>query len=214
MDRIIKPLDNASIGGAIQKLINDNIKNINTIFIGEIVDIQNGRVSVIDIVKDREDFQNPIINNLLVCVPYSKEWTLNFKLSKGDKGLCLVSKKDISLYKQNGNACVKNTNRVFDINDSIFIPCSLYDRESNDVDFIIKDKNGGRLIEFKEEELIIKANKIKVTNETNSLKDILNDLIDNIKNLIITTPNGAGSINPASAALLDNIKLKVENLFK
>lgn len=56
--------------------------------------------------------------------------------------------------------------------------------------------------------------KIDIRNDAVVLKDILNDLILELKNAIIQTPSGAGNFSPTTTAKLDVIDNQINQLFK
>ncbi|MGR3790668.1 hypothetical protein ACUXZJ_07130 [Flavobacterium sp. TN-1] len=60
----------------------------------------------------------------------------------------------------------------------------------------------------------IENDKVEISDGTNSLGDLLEDLIKNISDLNIITPNGTGTVSPDSKLLLKNLKGKFKNLLK
>lgn len=159
--------EQGDLGLAIQNLIIDNLKALNTCFLAEIVAIKENKVSVRQVVKSDGKEADLIVNNCLVGFAFGGDWQTQFKLKTGDIGLCVVANKDISTYKQSGVACVAPTKRFKNVNDSIFLPLSLYKTlPIESVDFTIKGKDDE--ITFKSGELTLQASqsiKAKGTSE-------------------------------------------------
>lgn len=146
MSEMVNPIqsgDEIDIGAAIQGLIEDNLRALNTAWLGEIARIDGNFVSVKQVVRASRDEPFNIVNNLLIAFPYSKTWQMQYKLSVGDIGLCIVCGRDLDLFKQNGKAVLANTPRVKVLQDSVFIPLSLYNTLPNSsVDFTLKGASG------------------------------------------------------------------------
>ena len=146
------------LGLAIQNLITQNLKNLNTCFLAEIVAINQNKVSVKQVIKSASSEADLIVNNCLVAFPFSQNWQMQFKLKIGDIGLCLVCNKDISTYKQSGVSSIASTKRFKSVNDSIYLPLSMFKSLANDsVDFTIKGTDGDE-ITFNQGKLTINAN--------------------------------------------------------
>ncbi|MFS1522143.1 hypothetical protein ACIPCA_12725 [Flavobacterium covae] len=62
--------------------------------------------------------------------------------------------------------------------------------------------------------LKLENDKLEVFDGKNSLGSLLDDLIANINNLKITTPNGIGTVSPDSKLLIEALKEKFKNLLK
>ena len=156
-----KPIDTSAdendLGLAIQNLIQENIKALNTCFLAKIVAINGNKVSISQVIKS-ENESEVIVNDCLVAFPFSSVWQIQYALKTGDIGIALVINKDISGYKQGGAECVAITSRYKDLNDSIFIPLSLFKTLPNDsVDFTIKGESDE--LTFKKGELLIQCAK-------------------------------------------------------
>ena len=207
-ENIIKPYQN-DFGVAIQSLIQDNIKNINTAFIAKVQSISEDKkkVNIVNVIKNEAGNQNVVISNVLIAQPYSSEWEIAFKVGVGDIGLAIVCKNDITNYKDSGGDSTANTQRHFDITDSIFIPLSLYLQKENDsLGFSIKNKNGDCEFSFSDEgKLSIKAKEVEVTSQnpisigtSQTLLDCFNAIIDNLQTAII---GGVTSGSPATQTI-------------
>lgn len=149
--------EQGDLGLAIQNLITNNLKSLNTCFLAEIVAIKANKVSVRQVIKSSTSEADLIVNECLIAFPYSSGWQVQFKLKTGDIGLCLVANKDISTYKQSGRASIATTKRFKSVNDSIFLPLSMFKTLANDsVDFTIKGADGDEFT-FDSGELTINA---------------------------------------------------------
>lgn len=157
-----KPIDTSAeqgdLGLAIQMLIQRNLQNFNTCFLAQIVGINGNKVSVTQMIKSNGAEADLIVNDCLIAYPFSNVWQVQFALKNGDIGICIVLNKDISAYKQSGERCNAPTNRYKDINDSVFIPLSLFKTLPNDsVDFTIKGESDE--LTFNKGELLIQCAK-------------------------------------------------------
>ena len=145
-ENVIQSGEDGDLGIAIQGLIDDNIKALGTSWLAEITSIKENKVSVKQVIRSADEEQELIVNDCLVLFPFSQLWQTQFKLKVGDIGICLVLNKDITLYKANGKAVLANTKRFKNINDSIFIPASLFKSLNNDdVNFLIQSDNGNEI---------------------------------------------------------------------
>lgn len=167
---LIKSGENNDLGLAIQNLINDNLRFIRTTYLAKIVSINENKVSIKPILRQKANEQVLIINNCMVAFPYSQLWQTQFKLKVGDIGVAIVIENDISSYKQSGNEGLNNTKRFKDVNDSIFIPLSLYTTLNNsDINYQIKDLGGTCLFEFDNAfDCNLKANNINTNANSNT----------------------------------------------
>ena len=207
-ENLIKPFEN-DFGVAIQALIQDNIKNINTAFIAKVQSISDDKkkVNIVNVIKNEASNQNVVISNVLIAQPYSSEWQISFKVGVGDIGLAIVCKDDITNYKQSGADSKANTKRHFDITDSIFIPLSLYLQGDNDnAGFSVKNKSGDCELSFdKDGKLSIKAKEVEIKSEnplsigtSETLLSCFNAIIDNLQTAII---GGVTSGSPATQTI-------------
>ena len=198
-------------GLAIQQLIEQNLKNARFCFLAKIISINNNKVSVIEIARQNQKEKNPILNNVLVAQPKSGEWEINFNLKVGDIGLCLVCDYDLSIYKNQGsNNFMISTDRRHDLNDCIFLPLSLYTQnKNNNIDFIIQDKSGNNIINFKGGNLDIKSEKIAtleaqlitIKSQQTTLKQVLANLAN-----VLTSSNTQTASNHTHATFDNTAK--------
>ena len=186
---LIKSGQSADLGTAIQNLINDNLRNIQTAFLCEIVAIENNKIDIRPILRKSADEKILTINNCLIGFNYSQNWSIQHKLKIGDIGIALVIQNDISSYKEQGKGGINATRRFKDANDAIYIPLSLYNSFSNDdINYQIKDLSDKCLFEFTNEfDNNLKAINIASTAEKNTT-------INSGENLTINT-QGKNSIN-------------------
>ena len=186
---LIKSGQSADLGTAIQNLINDNLRNIQTAFLCEIVAIENNKIDIRPILRKSSDEKILTINNCLIGFNYSQNWSIQHKLKIGDIGLALVIQNDISSYKEKGQGGINATRRFKDANDAIYIPLSLYNSFSNDdINYQIKDLSDKCLFEFTNEF----DNNLKAINITSTAEK--NTTINSSENLTINT-QGKNSIN-------------------
>ena len=186
---LIKSGESSDLGTAIQNLINDNLRNIQTAFLCEIVAIENNKIDIKPILRKDESEKILTINNCLIGFNYSQNWSIQHKLKIGDIGLALVIQNDISSYKEQGKGGINATRRFKDANDAIYIPLSLYNSFSNDeINYQVKDLGGTCLFEFNNDfDSNLKA--INITSEAQK-----NTNITSGENLTIST-QGKNSIN-------------------
>ena len=186
---LIKSGQSADLGTAIQNLINDNLRNIQTAFLCEIVAIENNKIDIRPILRKSSDEKILTINNCLIGFNYSQNWSIQHKLKIGDIGLALVIQNDISSYKEKGQGGINATRRFKDANDAIYIPLSLYNSFSNDeINYQVKDLSEKCLFEFTNEF----DNNLKAINITSTAEK--NTTINSGENLTIST-QGKNSIN-------------------
>ena len=186
---LIKSGQSADLGTAIQNLINDNLRNIQTAFLCEIVAIENNKIDIRPILRKSSDEKILTINNCLIGFNYSQNWSIQHKLKIGDIGIALVIQNDISSYKEKGQGGINATRRFKDANDAIYIPLSLYNSFSNDeINYQIKDLSDKCLFEFTNEF----DNNLKAINITSTAEK--NSTINSGENLTIST-QGKNSIN-------------------
>lgn len=146
---LIRSGESSDLGAAIQNLINDNLRNIQTAFLAEIVAIENNRIDISPILRKDAKEKVLTINNCLVAFNYSQHWSIQHKLKIGDIGIALVMQNDISSYKEQGKGGINATRRFKDANDAIYIPLSLYNSFSNDaINYQVKDLSEKCLFEF------------------------------------------------------------------
>lgn len=146
---LIKSGESSDLGTAIQNLINDNLRNIQTAFLAEIVAIESNKIDISPILKKDAKEKVLTINNCLVAFNYSQHWSIQHKLKIGDIGIALVMQNDISSYKEQGKGGINATRRFKDANDAIYIPLSLYNSFSNDaINYQVRDLGGTCLFEF------------------------------------------------------------------
>ena len=202
---LIKSGQSADLGTAIQNLINDNLRNIQTAFLCEIVAIENNKIDIRPILRKSSDEKVLTINNCLIGFNYSQNWSIQHKLKIGDIGLALVIQNDISTYKEKGQGGINATRRFKDANDAIYIPLSLYNSFSNDdINYQIKDLSDKCLFEFTNEF----DNNLKAINITSTAEK--NTTINSGENLTIST-QGKNSINSEQdTEIISKANLKAE----
>lgn len=218
---LIKSGENNDLGLAIQNLINDNLRFIRTTYLAKIVSINENKVSIKPILRQKANEQVLIINNCMIAFPYSQLWQTQFKLKVGDIGVAIVIENDISSYKQSGNEGLNNTKRFKDVNDSIFIPLSLYTTLNNsEVNYKIENNNKSCKMEFNNDEIgIFKAKLITLESETTTLKAKLLQLVSLLESMASgqTGPDGHGqtsTTSPGSIGQFNSWGSSLNSLFK
>lgn len=218
---LIKSGENNDLGLAIQNLINDNLRFIRTTYLAKIVSINENKVSIKPILRQKANEQILIINNCMIAFPYSQLWQTQFKLKVGDIGVAIVIENDISSYKQSGNEGLNNTKRFKDVNDSIFIPLSLYTTLNNsEVNYKIENSNKSCKMEFNNDEIgIFKAKLITLESETTTLKAKLLELVSLLESMASgqTGPDGHGqtsTTSPSSIGQFNSWGSSLNSLFK
>lgn len=218
---LIKSGENNDLGLAIQNLINDNLRFIRTTYLAKIVSINENKVSIKPILRQKANEQILIINNCMIAFPYSQLWQTQFKLKVGDIGVAIVIENDISSYKQSGNEGLNNTKRFKDVNDSIFMPLSLYTTLNNsEVNYKIENNNKSCKMEFNNDEIgIFKAKLITLESETTTLKAKLLELVSLLESMASgqTGPDGHGqtsTTSPGSIGQFNSWGSSLNSLFK
>ncbi|HDZ5042727.1 TPA: hypothetical protein RTG66_001564 [Campylobacter jejuni] len=213
---LIQPTENSNIGFAIQNLINDNLKFIKTSYLAQITNIEDNKITIKPLLKQKEDDNTLILHNVLIGFSYSQHWQTQFKLKINDIGLAIVIENDITHYKQTGDGGLNNTKRFKDVNDSIFIPLSLYTTLKNDdINFIIQNDTKKCKLEFDNNEIgILKGKLLTLESETTSLKKKFKELADLLEGMaggstsatghghvVTTSPGSIGKFNKWYSAL-------------
>lgn len=170
----LAPITNKDdIGVAINLLIQDNIKKVNTSFIAEIVSINGNKVSIRKKIKDKATDKDTIYNNCMIAFSQSGFWQEQFKLKVGDDGIAFVMQDDVSNYKSTGKGGVNPSGRIQDKNDSVFIPLSLFETlQNNDINYLLKSLDGICKLEFNNDNICTLQAKEIVINTQNNLAKV------------------------------------------
>lgn len=179
-NNLIKSGESSDLGTAIQNLINDNLRNIQTAFLAEIVTINKNTLDIRPILRKSSDEKILTVNNCLIAFNYSQNWSIQHKLKVGDIGIALVIQNDISSYRETGKGGINKTRRFKDANDAIYIPLSLYQTRPNaDINYIIESHTKKCKMEFNNDEIgIFKAKLLTLESENTTLKRALKELAD------------------------------------
>ena len=204
----------------INKMIENKIlQTINTCFIAKVVEVKEDKANVININKYRfgDSLQDyPILNNVLVGTLHIGNFKVTIPIKKDDLGLCLVCQTDITTFKNTQQGGEPNTERRFDITDSIFIPLQFFNTKSEE-DFILKSDSTELLIN--KDSCIIKSNMVELeSNEPLSLKnsqgsllDLFNDLMSLMDALALSKDSLNAPIKPVEYNAMKSV---VENKIK
>lgn len=209
--------DQNNVGLAIQMLIKDNLKNINTCFIAKIQLINGNKVSIKKAIKDKQTDKETIYNNCLIGFNKSGNWQTQFKLKVGDIGLALVSQDDLTSYKNTGEMGLSQTGRTQDRNDSIFIPLSLFGSLINDdINFLIESFDKKCKLEFNNDNIgILQADLLTLKSENTTLKTKLSELAEILDNaLILQSTSGVQPFDSTTRANFTSWKTSLNDLFK
>ena len=200
------------LGLAIQTLINTNLNLLNTCFLAEIKSFKGNLICVKQAIRASGDESEFILNNIMVGFAYSGEWQTQFKLKVGDIGLCLVNNRDLSMYKQNGKSGLAATSRAKDLNDSIFLPLSLFKTlPIADCDYTIKSGDGNE-ITFKNSDLSINANNnIKISAKAGIEAKTDGDYSVNAKNVSVNANNAISLTANSSLTAKATSSAKIES---
>lgn len=213
-------------GLAIQRLIEQNLKNARFCFLAKITALSGNKISCVDISKRNEKDKNPILNNVLVAQPKSGKWRIQFDLKVGDIGLCVVNDSDLSIYKQGGNNdFLVSTDRSHDLNDSIFLPLSLYTQQGTDnLNFIISDENNANFIKFNngnldiqsEQITTLKSQLITIQSAQTTLKQVLANLGGILQGATTQTASSHqhATFSPSDKSALSGWVSSLNTLFK
>lgn len=152
--------------------------------------------------------------SLLVDCPIVMQRTetggLTYPLQAGDNCLVLFNDRDIDNWFETGVSSSPNSKRSHNLSDGLILPC-LYNLE-NSLSFSWNN-NATELI-YQNSKISIDS-KIGIENSSESLKDILNELITVIKSLQVVDPvSGNLSITGATSSALDSVNSKINGLLK
>ena len=240
---LIKTQDDSDIGKAIQMLIQDNIKSVNTSFIAEIVSINGNKVSIKKKIKDKPTDKDTIYNNCMVGFLETGLWQQQAKLKVGIDGIAFVMQDDVSNYKSTGKGGVNPSGRILDKNDSVFIPLSLFETLPNDdinyiiksldgicklefdndnvgtleaKDIVIKSKSGLAQIDLKEDGLIeMTSTLLSLKSANTTLKAKLIELSNILESaMIVQSPSGIQPFDGTTKANFSSWKSSLNDLFK
>ena len=214
----LNPVTNKDdIGVAINLLIQDNIKKVNTSFIAEIVSINGNKVSIKKKIKDKSTDKDTIYNNCMIGFSQSGFWQEQFKLKVGDDGIAFVMQDDVSNYKATGKSGVNPSGRILDKNDSVFIPLSLFETLPNaDINYVLKSLDGKCKLEFTNDNIgILQADLLTLKSENTTLKQKLNELANILDSaMIVQSPSGIQPFDGATKAQFSSWKTSLNDLFK
>lgn len=166
----IKAGQSQDLGVAIQNLIQDNIKGINTAFLAKVQSVAgDNKANITPLFKRDSRAKETIIPNVLIAQPASKSWALSYKVEAGDIGLAIVCQNDISTYKNSGAGGLVNTQRYHDIIDSIFLPLSMYINKAS-AGLTLANESADCSIALTDSGVEIKGGKITITGQSDPLE--------------------------------------------
>ncbi len=214
----LNPVSNKDdIGVAINLLIQDNIKKVNTSFIAEIVSINGNKVSIKKKIKDKATDKDTIYNNCMIGFFRTGFWQEQLKLKVGDDGIAFVMQDDVSNYKSTGKSGVNPSGRIQDKNDSVFIPLSLFETlPNNDINYLLKSLDGKCKLEFTNDNIgILEADLLTLRSENTTLKTKLVELAEFLDSaMIVQSPSGIQPFDGNTKANFSSWKTSLNDLFK
>lgn len=163
---------------AIENLVKSILhETLHTVSLVEVVEVTNNKVSVNDLVIQKESTVPPVVyHNVPVVMPQNDKLQITYPVAKGDRGILLTCKLDISELKKSNQPCKTNMSRYFDKNDSVFIPLffnkkNLEPADDNAIelkyhDNVVKIKKADIVIETEGAEIFISKDKILIKNES------------------------------------------------
>lgn len=180
---------NKTLSGSIQELILNHINQLHTTYPAEVVSIQKNRVTIRSLLKLSQEDEPQLVPNVLVGIPSSRNLQLQLQISIGDRGLAFVCKNDISKFKSTGRVEVVNSQRTFDINDTVFIPLAMVDsridsnrmESESDLQIKIADKF---VVESQKVEIKCDGITLDSGSEPLSIKNNIGSLHDVVRHLI------------------------------
>lgn len=204
-----------SIGEAIYALVQDCIKSAGTSFLATVTNVTNNKVSIKRTIK-KEGVNDVVINNCLVGFPTTQDFFMQYKINVGDIGVALIMDCDISSYKKTGAEGNILTERNKDLNDSIFLPLSLFKELKNeDVELLISSRDGNCKMEFKENNILLKANLLTLQSQNTTLKTMLAELSDILAGAkIMQSESGVQPFDSGTISKFNSWKSDLSNLFK
>lgn len=144
----------------------------------------------------------PVIPNVPIAYPQSSESMISFPLKVGDPVLLLFSERSIDIWKDRGGSISPEDPRKFDITDAIAIPGVFH------IGGGVTTKPTSLVVKYKNFEIeITESGKLRVTNGSDDVVDIINDTIDELTKMTVNTMLGPQPPNNLAAfqALLTRI---------
>jgi len=118
----------------------------------------------------------PLIANVPVQFPRSKEGFLHFPLEKDDPCILVFSQRNIDPWRVSGEVVDPKDNRTFDLSDAIAIPGVSPDNNKLAID----DPDDVVLAHGKSSIAVQKSGKFKIQNEDNELFSLLSDWLTSL----------------------------------
>lgn len=116
--------------------------------------------------QEIEITDNDIIYNVPVMKFGSNGWKINFKAKKGDLGLLIASKYDISKYKKEHKSAVVGSRRMFSVSDGFYLPMDWNEEDQDGL--VISD--GKTSLTLKENSVTIDGETVNVSATTANIK--------------------------------------------
>jgi hypothetical protein len=198
----------------ISEAIADSLLHLYTSMPGVVVSYDPAKqtVSVKPCIKatyaDGQVVERPQIDNVPVQFPRGKKSSITFPIVAGDPVTLIFSMRSLDVWKQKGGVVDPLDLRKFNITDAIAIPGSspknnvLADADASHMRF----RNDKALIEMQE------SGKFKITNGTEELLDLMDQLIACLQAAKTTTAIGPQPLWAQTQSTLTQIKTKLGTL--
>ena len=155
--------------------------------------------------KDGSSFELPVITNVPVIWPRTASAEIHLPLKKGDTGTLLICERSLDSWLVAGGCVNPKDFRRHDLSDAQFIPGlkPFSEPSAFDPDRLVV-KNGLMQVTLKDD------GKVKLTNGTEELLDLFDQLLDALKAARTNTIFGPQPLVPPT--LFTNIKTKLATL--
>jgi hypothetical protein len=157
----------------------------------------------------------PILNNVPVIFPRTREASLTFPVLPGDTCLLLFIERSTDLWKSVGGVVAPNDPRKFDLSDAVAImglmPFSENSLSENNEDVLLTYKNSSIRIKASGDIQIETASKVAIGNTSAEVLDIVSSILGILITSVTTAPGSPifQGVGPTYASLklaLDSIK--------
>lgn len=166
-------------------------------------------------------YDYPALLDVPVICLRGGEFSMRFPIAKGDTCLILFNDRDLDAWFESGQVGPLSTARLHSFSDGVALvglssrANLLENYDSNkfqltDGNALVELSSESSKLSFGDTKVELKS-KINIENSSDSLKAVLEDLIDQIK-LIVTS--NSGTVNTASGVRLDGVKERIGGLLE
>lgn len=151
----------------------------------------------------------PELQNVMVSMPMGEDWSIKLPIAVGDVGYALFCDRSLDLWSSgDGSAVDPADTRAHDLSDAVFVPGLApfsEQTEDNTTDMILT--NGEAVLRIE------KSGKFKLTNGTNELIDVIDQLMNTlINNTFTLTESGPQPFIASTITALQQIQQALETL--